>query len=218
MQHPFVKICGMTRPQDIRLALSLGARYVGCVVDVPRSPRTVTISRAAELSKAAPGALVCVVVDMPRDDLRRLVETAAPAAVQLHGSETACAMRNLKRQFPNLAIWRVVGVEASHALEQTIATASMAAHSGADAVLLDASVGGLSGGTGLTCDWDVAARVVSALDVPVILAGGLCPENAVHAAQSVRPAGIDLSSGVEERPGIKSPERMRALFRALEAL
>lgn len=218
MQHPFIKICGMTRTEDIRLALSLGARFVGCVVDVPRSPRTVSIARAAELSMAAQGALVCVVVDMPRDDLRRLIESASPAAVQLHGCETASAMLDLKREFPDMALWRVVGVEASDAAEQTIATASMAAEAGADAIVLDASVRGISGGTGVTCDWDVAAEVIRALNVPVILAGGLCPENAAEAVRRVRPTGIDLSSGVEERPGVKSPERLRALFRALEGL
>lgn len=218
MSHPFIKICGMTRTEDIRFALSAGARYVGCVVDVPRSPRTVSIARTAELSMAAPGALVCVVVDMPRDNLRRLIESASPAAIQMHGSASPALAAMLKSEYPGLHIWQVVGIGTSDSVEKTIVAAGAANDSGADAVLLDASVRGVSGGTGLTCDWDVAAEVVRSLPVPVILAGGLCPENVAEAVQRVQPAGIDLSSGVEERPGIKSLERMRALFHALEGL
>lgn len=218
MPAPFAKICGMTRPGDIRLALSLGARYVGCVVDVPRSPRTVTPSGAAELASAASGALVAVVVDMPRESLCQLLADASPAALQLHGSEPPALISTLKREFPRVHLWRALAANPDDDPAHLLASAREYLDAGADAILLDASVRGVSGGTGTPCDWDLAARVVAALPLPVILAGGLTPDNIAAAIQRVHPAGIDLSSGVEISPGIKCPQRLRALFQALEGL
>lgn len=213
---PWVKICGMTREQDVSEALRLGARFVGCIVGIARSPRCVSDERAQELAAVSGGRMVFVVEDRDAMELAELATRAQVAAVQLHGSETPDYVADLKRLRPELQVWKVMGVpEDNGCVEALLATAREFLEAGCDAILLDAQVRGVSGGTGKTCDWETARAVVDALAGDVILAGGLGPQNVAEAARIVAPAGLDLSSGVESSPGVKSFEKLQRLFRAL---
>jgi phosphoribosylanthranilate isomerase len=198
-----VKICGITREEDAQLAVQLGASAIGLVL-WPGSPRYLGAQRARAIVETLPAHVtaVGVFVNQPLDDVRRAAEIAALGAVQLHGEES---------------------LEYAQALLQPVVKA-VPVTSGFDAatlgawppeitVLLDAHDPVRRGGTGTTIDWTVAAR--AAARRPVLLSGGLTPENVRDAISQVRPFGIDLSSGVERAPGIKDPERLRALFDAL---
>ena len=212
MPRPWLKVCGLTRAQDARLALAAGASYVGCLLEIPRSPRSLSLAAAAPLAEAAPGALVAVVENPSAAFLQTLASALHPAAVQLHGQESPQQVARLRAEFPGLVLWKALGLPAQeaggHAGQATLETlttlAREYAEAGAAALLLDAQVGGRSGGTGRRCDWSLAAALAGAASLPVILAGGLNPENLEEAARQVRPAGLDVSSGVEEAPGVKS--------------
>jgi len=217
MQRPWIKICGMTRTEDIETALQLGARHVGCILNVPRSPRSVSVDSAARLASIAASRLVVVVQDMPIQDLRRAVDEIGPAVVQLHGEESsdfACALAD---RFPELTIWKALGLkkvvtDPGAELARCLDRIAQYQQAGAHGALLDARTSRGFGGSGTPCDWDLARRIVESSELPVVLAGGLNPENIVEAAQSVAPYGLDVSSGVEDAPGIKSHSKLQALF------
>lgn len=192
-----VKVCGLTRAEDARLAWELGASALGFVFH-PASPRAVTARRVAEIRRELPPEAFCVgvFVDLVPELVNALAEEAGLDAVQLHGRETpeACA-----------AITRPV-IKAIRAEDEDHLDAIPAA-----AFLLDAAHPTLAGGTGLKADWNLAARLARLK--PLILAGGLEPGNVLEASAAVRPAALDVCSGVEAAPGIKDPARLRALLR-----
>jgi phosphoribosylanthranilate isomerase len=222
MPAPWLKVCGLTRPEDARLALDLGARYLGCVL-VPTSPRSASLSQASEISSIAAGRLVMVVRDLPPETLEDLLEALQPAVLQLHGEESPGEVRRLRAAHPEVEIWKALALapqvtepEAELARLRTMARAYAAA--GAAALLVDTRMAGGSGGSGQTCDWELAATLAREVELPLILAGGLKAENLAAAAAQVQPAGLDVSSGVEEQPGRKSRERLEALFAAWRGL
>ncbi len=198
-----VKICGLTREQDALLAWELGAAALGFVF-CAASPRYVTPARAVELRRALPAEAFCVgvFVDAESEEMNRVCAGAGLAAAQLHGRETpeACA---------------AVAVPVIKVLQpEEAADLGRARAYGAAAVLLDAPrLPGLPGGTGRLADWNAARELARRL--PLVLAGGLTPANVREAWKSVRPAALDLSSGVESAPGLKDPRKLRALFSAL---
>ena len=91
-------------------------------------------------------------------------------------------------------------------------------NAGADTIVLDTLVSKKKGGTGQTCDWDTAERLVKDIDMPLFLAGGINPENVCAAVRKVRPYGIDLSSGVEKAPAQKDPQKIRALVNNIKTI
>jgi phosphoribosylanthranilate isomerase len=130
-----------------------------------------------------------------------------PHAVQLIGPYAPEDIHRLKQALA-ASVWMTLyvpplGSGASPDFGRNIARLHAA---GLDAIVLDTQVSGHKGGTGRTCDWDTAAEVVRTAALPVFLAGGLTPENVAHAADAVRPFGVDVSSGVEISPGLKNPE------------
>lgn len=202
-----VKICGLTRAEDIRAAVAAGADAVGFVF-VPGTPRAVSPVSAAELRRQVPPfvTVVGLFVNESPDRIRATVEAVGLDAVQLHGEETP-AMAAACRQWTRvIKAFRVRGTES---------LSEMPAYAEAvDAYLLDAFVAGAHGGTGARFDWDLAVQA-RALGKPLILAGGLTPENAAEAVQRVRPYALDVSSGVEASPGIKDTERLGRFLAAV---
>jgi phosphoribosylanthranilate isomerase len=204
----------VTRPEWGRAAAEAGADAVGLVF--AESPRRVDPETAARIVRALPPwvAAVGVFVDAAADAVRAVAEEAGLAAAQLHGDEppdTPGALEPLKV----VKAFRI-GSEAD--VEAALAWHRAAAEAGrpADAYLVDARVaGGPPGGTGRTADWALAARLRAACPAPVILAGGLGPENVAEAIRAVRPWGVDGSSGLETAPGRKDPERIRAFLAAV---
>ncbi|MHB8994846.1 MAG: phosphoribosylanthranilate isomerase [Armatimonadota bacterium] len=209
---PLLKICGLTRITDFRLAQKAGADFLGMIVEAP-SPRSVSVEMAAKLAALAPQQAVAVVVSRDLPFLRRVIFNVKPRALQLHGPHAPQLVHQLASQCP---IWVAVALPgagqnnpaAEYAALKTIGEAAVA---GAEMIVLDTAIKGQSGGTGEVSDWDAAARIVLQSPLPVLLAGGISPENAAEALAVVRPAGLDASSRLEINPGHKDPARVGAL-------
>lgn len=199
-----VKICGITREHDALAAESLGAAAVGFVF-YRKSPRYVEPRRVREIASALGPFIgrVGVFVDASQDEILTVAEEGRLTAVQLHGRETP-AICHAVRDYP---------VIKAFATREDFSPKTLEMYNTA-AFLLDASVTGAHGGTGVTCDWNIAAEC--ALRHRIILAGGLGPENIVQAVTTVRPWGVDCSSGVEDSPGKKNHELLHALFEELK--
>jgi phosphoribosylanthranilate isomerase len=201
------KVCGMTRLTDALHAAQHGATALGFVF-WPRSPRYIDPWLAAAIIKELPGTItaVGVFVNQAIDDIQRIVVTTGITAIQLHGDEPAAYAAAL-----GWPVWRAVALQ--HA------EATLPAWPQGTTIVLDAHDTGLRGGTGRTIDWRAAARVAATRRV--VLAGGLTPDNVADAIATVRPEGVDVSSGVEQAPGVKDLdkvarflERARAAFNA----
>lgn len=196
----WVKICGITREQDARTAVAAGADALGLNF-VARSKRYVEPTLARRLADSVRGEveLVGVVADASLEEIRKLVVEVGLDWVQLHGAEPPEFLRALPESF------KALGVESSADV------ASAEAYPGAR-LLVDAKSDGLSGGTGRAFDW----RLVEALARrrPIILAGGLTPENVGRAVQQVGPFGVDVAGGVEVagEPRRKDAEKVAAFI------
>jgi phosphoribosylanthranilate isomerase len=199
-----VKICGITTVEDARLAAELGATAIGLVF-WPGSPRFVELKRAKAIVSSLPPfvSAVGVFVDQPHE-AERIAREVGLTAVQFHGDEPPAAYRAL-----SLRVIKAVPVRDASAREQAAKVPRAAT------VLLDAHDRIKRGGTGRVIDWSIAAMI--ARDRPVILSGGLNPDNVVDAVRTVAPYAIDVSSGVERVYGRKDPARMHALFSAIKA-
>lgn len=194
------KICGLTRTADVRAAVAAGADAVGVVVDVPvDTPRAVAPDRASELVEAVPPFATSVLVTMPddADDAVRLAERVGVDALQVHEiGPDECATVAAGFAGPVLA---------------AVATDEVLDYVGAaDALLVDTPTADGGGGTGRTHDWEATRRATASLDVPVVLAGGLTPENVRDAVETVRPYAVDVASGVERKGGVKDHDAVRA--------
>jgi phosphoribosylanthranilate isomerase len=203
--RPRVKICGITRRDDAELAVALGADAIGFIL-WPSSPRYVEPSAVSAIHAGLPPFVsrVGVFVDAPPDHVMEVVRLADLDVVQLHGSESIDAYRHVGARLVHVATLRE---------EADVATVA----DWPDDVmpLVDAIDPALRGGTGRKADWNLAALL--ARQRPVLLAGGLDAGNVAAALKTVQPWGLDVSSGVEERPGIKSAERLREFFAAVDA-
>ena len=193
-----VKICGITRAQDALTAARCGAHAIGLVFYRP-SPRYVTPETAAEIVRALPPFVTAVglFVDAPAEEVREITARTRVQMIQFHGSETPefCA----RFELPYL---KAVRVRPEVDLLQYARD-----FRSAKALLLDAFKEGLHGGTGAVFDWDL---IPPALPLPVVLSGGLHPENVAEAIRRVRPWAVDVSSGVEASKGIKDASRVEA--------
>jgi len=221
---PFVKVCGLTSVGDLRAAEALGAQYVGLIVEVRRSPRSLKREQARLMARAARARAVLVTTATEAEAVAEVAGFVRPAVVQLHGSAGTALIEELRISLEGVEIWHVVplpveGDRPSRAEAQLRAEVQAAIAAGADKLLIDSARGGHAGGTGVPADWETAAALVElAGGTPVILAGGLGPANVAEAVRCVAPAGVDVSSGVESAPGLKSPRLIRDFFRAVTLL
>jgi len=217
----WVKICGLTNVKDAVTAAALGADALGAVL-VEASPRLVTTEQAremfseveAELSRLKlkkPAFVAVTTAECPEEVLKLETELrgAGVTHVQLHGEEPPSLVRALKKQGLKLEIIKKIGVGDADA-DELVKRAIAYAVAGADAILLDTQAETL-GGSGRTHDWRLSRVVTSALRgrTKVILAGGLNPENVEAAVKTVKPFGVDVSSGVELRKGKKDAEKIK---------
>lgn len=215
-----LKICGLTTVADMCLAERLGADYVGMVVEVARSPRAVSRYVAQGLCRAAMTKPVVVVADLTPQQISEIAHLCQPMAVQVHASDLD-QVAQLRGLLPDeVQLWLALGLPSAGADAQVTVTEVVsqieeAADHGVARVVLDTSVKGQTGGTGIAGDWPAAAQIVQQSPLPVMLAGGLTPENVAEAITQVQPAGVDISSGVERHPGRKDPRKLRQLFQAV---
>ncbi len=192
--RPRVKLCGLSRPQDVEAANAARPDYVGFVVDFPRSRRSVPASELMSLSRCVDPAIrrVGVFVDEPVEMVARLFEAGAIDVVQLHGSEDEGYLSRLR------ATCAAPVIQAFRMRAQ--ADVRRAMESSADLVLLDNGQG-----TGQAFDWSLARGVRRRF----MLAGGLGPANVAQAVRAIHPWGVDMSGGVETN-GTKDPSKMQA--------
>lgn len=200
-----IKICGITREEDARAAIDAGADALGFVF-VPGTPRYIEPGRAAAITRGLPPFVsrVGLFVDADPEFIRAVVGKARLDTVQLHGDEAPEAGRGLLGIARVIQAFRVRGPETLQRLN--------AYRDSSDAWLLDAYVPGTSGGTGARFDWSLAVEACR-LGHPVILAGGLKPENIAEAVRQVSPYAVDVSSGVEASPGLKDAQKIERLVR-----
>ena len=196
-----IKICGLTRVGDALAAVEAGADALGFVF-VPGTPRFVTPAQAAAIVRELPPfvAKVGLFVNAEAGVVHDTVAAAGLDTVQLHGEETPEFAAALRGPLKVLKAFRI---------RDAGSVAQVPPYRDAvDAFLLDAFVAGAHGGTGAKFDWSLALPAKE-LGRPVILAGGLTPENAAEAVRQVRPFALDVSSGVESAPGHKDAEKVR---------
>jgi phosphoribosylanthranilate isomerase len=199
-----VKICGVTRPEDARVAVAAGADYLG-VNFWPQSPRAVDVERACAIAAAAPGVpLVGVFVDARRDEVAHAAERAGLALVQFHGEETPAYCRG----------WPLPVIKAIRVPAGGSAAALAAPFADVAYLLVDAYVAGRPGGTGVRVG---AAALAGVPGARLFLAGGLTPENVADAVRAVRPFAVDVATGVEERAGVKDHEKIQRFIERAKA-
>jgi phosphoribosylanthranilate isomerase len=199
-QRTRIKICGLTREQDVDAAADAGADAVGFVF-YERSPRAVDVQRAAVLARRLPPFMtpVGLFVNAPREQVARAIAAIPNLLLQFHGDETAEECRRYARPYLRAA-------EVSPGFD--LVDFSLR-YSDAQAVLLDAVVEGYGGG-GKVFDWSlVQARLQDAAHPPVVLSGGLSAANVMDGIAALRPSAVDVSSGVESSKGIKDALAIR---------
>ena len=201
MKRVFVKICGLTRDEDVKTAIVAGADAVGFVFTA--SPRRISIDTAVRLGGHVPAGVLRIglFLDQQRSEIERVLSSVALDMLQFHGRETEqdCNAFDL----PWLKAVAMVNSESAQQAEYD--------YPGASGLLLDSHTPGGRGGSGETFDWSLSKPVVK----PVWLAGGLNADNVGSAIRILRPYAVDVSSGVESAPGIKDASRISAFIGAV---
>ena len=218
-----VKICGITSIHDARLAAGAGADYIGVLVDVAVSERTRSATQAAEIVSESPIPTIILLYNRSTSDIQEIVSQVQPFAVQLLGQESPQQVEELTRTGA-CEYWKSVYLPAGSPrnVDIPVVQEQMQAYwdAGADFLLFDSVDMSLEkpryGGTGKTCDWNVAAELITESPLPVFFAGGIRPENVKAAIETIRPHGIDLCSGVEASKGIKDPHKLERLMEQIE--
>ncbi len=199
-----IKICGITRLEDARLAYDLGAWSLGFIC-YDRSPRYIAplaiqaIIRG--LPKDRPMRFVGVFVNSSPESIVKVVTMSGIDTIQLHGDEGVAVAQELGKY----VIWKAFRLQKA---EQFLQADAFSDH--VEAFLYDAAVPGLYGGTGHLVDWELLDRAPRRK--PLLVSGGLNPDNALAAWQRFQPMALDLSSGVESSPGIKDANKLKKLF------
>jgi len=201
-----VKICGITRLEDARLAIELGADALGFNF-YEKSPRCLVPADAGKILRKLPALVstVGIFVNWDSASIIALAKSLRLSAVQLHGDESAAITTECARHFPVIKAFRA---------GSKFQLSQFRIHSAAASFLMDAATSEMKsknyGGTGRPADWKIAKR--AAEKYPILLAGGLTPENIAEAIFTVRPYAVDVASGVESRSGLKDSGKLRAFF------
>ena len=208
-----IKICGLSDEESVDAAVSAGADYVGFVF-FAKSPRHVSLEQGRVLSARAKGRAlrVALLVDPDDAELAATIEALDPDVLQLHGSETPERVEEIRARFGR-PVMKAIGVGEAADL------ARVSAYGTAERILLDAkppqSANALPGGNGVAFNWSLLAGVDPG--VSFMLSGGLDPDNVAQAIALTGARAVDVSSGVERRPGDKDPARIEAFVKAARA-
>ena len=200
-----IKICGLTCLDDAKAALDAGADFLGFVT-YPRSPRAISPQKLRSLLDQLGGAArsVAIFVNEPARHVREVARDCGLYAAQIHGDERAEDFADMP-----VPVWRAVRLRGGAREPQPDTWFAVR-------YVVDAVVPGQYGGTGVPADWAAAARFAG--KYPTMLAGGLTPENVADAIRRVKPAGVDVSSGVETAPGRKDHARIAQFIREVRKL
>ena len=204
-----VKICGITRPEDARFAAELGAWAIGLIF-VEDSPRACDPSAAAEIGAELRRRLAVtgVFVNRPLDEVAELADLCSLNLLQLHGDEGPAYCREAARRTGCRVMKALAAKDAADVRR-------LSSYREVDLHMVDAHEPGRRGGTGRTFDWTWTAAHVGS--VPLVLSGGLTPDNVGEGIAAVRPFAVDTASGTDAAPGRKDRAKVRAFFRAVAA-
>ncbi|WP_415083305.1 phosphoribosylanthranilate isomerase [Labrys sp. (in: a-proteobacteria)] len=208
-----IKICGLSTPDTLEAALAAGADMVGFVF-FEKSPRHIGYDLAAQLGAQVSGRARKTALSVDADDARldAIVAALAPDGLQLHGKESPERVAAVKARY-GLPLLKAIGVSSAADLEGAAVYRGVA-----DWLLLDAKPpkdAAHPGGNGVTFDWTLLKHLDRTL--PFMLSGGLDPANVAEAIRISTPDGVDVSSGVEDRPGVKNPDKIRAFVERARA-
>lgn len=206
------KICGITRPQDIQAAVQAGVDAIGLVFFEP-SPRYVNIELATQLAKLIPPYvnIVGLFVNATAEEIAQVLEQVPLDVIQFHGDETAEQCQQIA-QYNKRRWYKAIQVKPDATSAEIISTIQQYQQAGASAMLLDAWHPELKGGTGHSFDWSQFPK----LDIPLILAGGLKPENVEDAIQTTQAYAVDVSGGVESAKGIKDQQLIERFMQGVQ--
>lgn len=205
-----IKICGLSTPEAVDAAVDAGATHIG-FVHFEKSPRHVDLRTATELRRRVPQGIkvVLVQVNMQPQPLSRALENIQPDVVQFHGQETPEWMK-MVRDITKVETWRAVGLRERATLDRARKYIGVV-----DRLLFNSPAKALPGGNGTSFPWDILDGWEPYIDWA--LAGGLDPDNVGKAIADVRPPLVDVSSGIETEPGVKSIELIRQFCAAVKA-
>jgi phosphoribosylanthranilate isomerase len=207
-----VKICGLRTEAALDAALAGGADYVGFVF-YERSPRNIDLAAARTLADKARAHAKVVALFVDPDDalLARVIDAVSPDIIQLHGAETPARVAEIAQRFGR-PVMKAIAVANASDVEAAFAYAGKAERILFDAKASEDTAGALPGGNGVPFDWQMLAGLDTRIDF--MLAGGLTPQNVSEAIRSTGARAVDVSSGVESRPGEKDPELIRRFLHA----
>lgn len=214
-----VKICGITSVEDALAAGASGADFIGVIVEIDGSPRSISPAAAERIIGESPVPVVVLLEKSPAA-IVKIAERLQPCAIQLIGAAAPGMVEKLASRI-SARIWKTLQVPQRGAdgmsLRELRALITQYRAAGVDVIVLDTLVKlpgkTCKGGTGQVCDWDTAQQLAAEALLPLFLAGGISPANVREAITAVRPYGIDLSSGVEQAPGKKDPRKITELMR-----
>ena len=212
MKNIKVKICGLTRKDDLLFSASAGAEAVG-IVNVPSSKRFVSLENAGKLYNLVPPFISKVLVATPEniEHAKRMEETGIDY-IQLHGRQEISFIKELNAKL-SVGLIKQIAVTGIETIELCKEYSDYV-----DAIILDTETRSGLGGTGKTHDWNISERIVKEVKKPVIIAGGLNPDNVIEAIKKVNPYAVDVASGVETMPGVKDHRRITEFIRKAKSL
>ncbi len=214
-----IKVCGITTIEDALMAEEAGADFLGVIVNVASSPRSLALDEAKEIFLCPNIPIILLTYDMPTDKVAMLVSELSPFGVQLAGNETVDDIRMLRKSL-NCEIWKSLHLPVTEneeiKIDDIVNKITAVKEAGIDRIILDSTVKTGStvqkGGTGLPFDWSLASAIRKKARSFLFLAGGIKPENVKQAITQVNPDGIDLSSGVEKSVGKKDLQLVKKLI------
>ena len=195
-----VKICGISSKEDVEMISSLKPDYMGFVINCPQSPRSIDRIQAIDLVSNLKIPIVFLFVNETVNNILKICKELTPFAIQLHGEETPTTLAQLKQIIPHIKLWKAIHLpvdENKKDMTSYLKIIEEYVDVGCDLFILDSSTKDSYGGTGLTCDWELASKIVAQIKTPIMLAGGLTFSNVKSAIKTVKPFGVDVSSGVE---------------------
>lgn len=215
MWPPKIQIAGVSSLDEAMFCAQIGVDALGFTLEIPGGIHDeLTRDKAAHIIQRLPRTILAVIITYLKsfEDISRLVETVGPHAVQFHGGISDEQLAFFIKKYPTIKTIGRVTVSG----EDSIARAARFCAPQWDAIILDSMdpITGRLGATGITHDWSLSSKIVNTASVPVILAGGLTPENVAEAILAVRPAGVDTHTGIEDSDGSRNLAKIRAFARA----
>ncbi len=209
---PVIKVCGIKSAEEALGAIDAGANTIGMLIGVPEYVEDkITSDLAKEIVNILPGNIRTVMVTHLLE-IPKIIEIAKftdVSVIQIHNDLSTDGMRQLKKNLPKIELMKAI-----HVMDNTSIETAKEYEPYSDMILLDSRTNEKIGGTGKTHDWVISERIVNEINIPVILAGGLNPDNIETAIKKVKPAGIDANSGLENNNGSKNFEKIKIFAQA----